>query len=202
MTIHKNQRNQHQKLTSRETVIQEGLHFLEGTHIQSICKLCISKGGSCCTGCMHLKNGSGCQLRNTSCTAWLCGFLKYLLYEAELLENWTSFWERVPGQDYRKDYTPSAFYINKQLMPLNISELGKALTEDLNELANLHLGEPDYIIRLREEIDKDLIYMRVWRHTPEKTKTAKAHLKRLTKDLTRFHLAIEQYHQSNYQEEL
>jgi hypothetical protein len=202
MTLHKSQYNQSQKLTTRETVIQEGLNFLDGFHIESICHLCISKGGSCCTGCKQLKNGVGCQMRNTSCTAWLCGFLKYLLYEAELLENWTSFWERVPGQDYRKDYTPVAFYINKQLRHENISRLGKALTEDLNELANLHLDNPDYIIQLREEIDKDLIYIRIWKHTPEKTQKARAHLQLLTKDLYRFHLAIEQYHQSSFREEL
>jgi hypothetical protein len=202
MIKHKSNHSQSQKLTTRETVIQEGLNFLDGFHIESICHLCISKGGSCCSGCKQLKNGIGCQLRNTSCTAWLCGFLKYLLYEAELLENWTSFWERVPGQDFRKDYTPAVFYMNKQLKQENISRLGKALTEDLNELATMHLDNPDYIIQLREEIDKDLLYIRIWKHTPEKTIKARAHLQLLTKDLSRFHLAIEQYHQSSFREEL
>jgi hypothetical protein len=88
---------------------------MKGTGADLLCKLCISSGGSCCGGCKQLKPRSGCQQRNTSCTAWLCGFLKYLLYEADLLENRTSFWKQVPGQDFREDQTPPYFAIRKQL---------------------------------------------------------------------------------------
>jgi hypothetical protein len=42
MTLHKSHYYQSQKLTTREAVIQEGLNFLDGFHIESICHLWIS----------------------------------------------------------------------------------------------------------------------------------------------------------------
>ena len=75
------------KTMSRQTVIKIGVNTLREVGADYICKVCITNGGSCCNGCRHLANGIGCQQRNTSCTAWLCGFLKYLLYETGLLQE-------------------------------------------------------------------------------------------------------------------
>lgn len=73
-----------------------------------ICDVCIKSGNSCCQGCALLKDGIGCQKRNTSCTAWLCGLQKFYLNEIDLLDDWERLWEQVPGRYYRKDFTPES----------------------------------------------------------------------------------------------
>jgi hypothetical protein len=181
--------------TTKQIVIQTGLDFLEETGSSLLCKLCISKGGSCCGGCKQLKEGIGCQLRNTSCTAWLCGFLKYILYEAGLLEEWNSFWKQVPGQKYRTDKTPSFFVIRKQLKTGNLRFLSEALVEDLKDIAAQHTDKK-HIIYLREEIDNNLDRLKTWRHHPGIIEQIVSHLQTLTKDFHRFHQAIEQHRQT------
>lgn len=97
------------KNMSRQMVIEIGVDALNKVGSDLICKVCIVNSGSCCNGCRHLENGIGCKTRNTSCTAWLCGFLKLLLYTTELLKDWDDFWIQVPGQDFREDFTPEFF---------------------------------------------------------------------------------------------
>jgi hypothetical protein len=118
-------------INTRQQVIEKGLQFLTGVGANAICKVCISNGGSCCSDCSHLKEGEGCQSRNTSCTAWLCGFLKYLLYEVGLLSEWQDFWETIPGLDFRQDSTPSTFAVEKELTIPYLPAVGESFAKDL-----------------------------------------------------------------------
>ncbi len=91
---------------TRCQLIEYGLFIFKITGASSICDVCIDNGGSCCSGCQYLKEGIGCQRRNTACTAWLCGIQKFYFKEIGLLENWEEFWKQVPGQCFRADQTP------------------------------------------------------------------------------------------------
>lgn len=115
-------------------MIRKGLGFLTGVGCDSVCKVCISNGGSCCRTCDHLRDGEGCQKRNTGCTAWLCGFLKLLLYEAGLLSEWNDFWDQVPGRQFRQDETPSSFFVERWLNIPDLHMLGEALAKDIEEI--------------------------------------------------------------------
>lgn len=123
------------RLITKQKAIEAGLAFLHGAGADHICKVCIPSGGSCCLGCCSLKQGVGCQQRNTSCTAWLCGFLKFIFYEAGLITEWEAFWEQVPGQAFREDFTPSSFAVNQWLETPDVRFLSEAFAEDLQELA-------------------------------------------------------------------
>lgn len=179
-------------ISTRQLVIQNGLDYLEGTGADLICELCISKGGSCCNGCDKLIEGVGCQSRNTSCTSWLCGFLKYLLYEVELHQEWNSFWNQVPGKNYRMDNTPSLFVVRKMLKVQNLRFLSEALVADLKKIAANHPSK-DHIITIREEIDRNLIHLRVWKSNPEKILLAQRNIQILTMEFHHFQKAITEY---------
>ncbi len=142
------------QVVSRLMVIDQGIQYLQDMGADHVCKVCIANGGSCCSGCQHLTDGVGCQLRNTSCTAWLCGFLKYILYELGLLQEWYDFWDQVPGQDFREDFTPAFLNIHKPLVTYKIEALSQALAADLEQLSRTHFGI-NYIA-LREKIDKNI----------------------------------------------
>jgi hypothetical protein len=134
--------------------IEQGIQYLQHMGADHICKVCIHRGGSCCTGCRHLTNGIGCQLRNISCTAWLCGFLKYVLYEMGVLQEWNDFWDQIPGQDFRQDFTPAYIRIRQPLLSYNIEALSLALAADLEEIARTNVGMN--FVALRERIDKNI----------------------------------------------
>ncbi|WP_216624824.1 hypothetical protein [Paenibacillus foliorum] len=123
-------------MATKEEIIDHGLDYLREIGVEAICKVCIPNGGSCCKSCPYLKDRIGCQSRNTSCTAWLCGFQKYIFFELGLLEKWNSFWEQVPGQDFRRDFTPADVNISLWLDKPDprIRLVVDAFARDLEEL--------------------------------------------------------------------
>lgn len=180
------------RAVSRQMVIETGMNSLYQIGSEHICKVCVSNGGSCCSGCRHLSNRTGCQLRNTSCTAWLCGFLKYVLYETGLLEEWNDYWDQVPGKDYREDYTPEVFFVQRSLSMPDLRELSEALASDLKDLtrAQLPVG---YILTLREKLDHNIDKLLSSRHDPRKQSRLKRANKLLSCDFHRFHEALRDY---------
>jgi len=174
---------------NKQKVIEVGLEFLHGVGADYICKVCIPNGGSCCTGCRSLINEVGCQERNTSCTAWLCGFLKYIFYEAGLIVGWEKFWIQVPGRAYREDFTPDYFTVRNWLDTPKIRFLSEAFAEDLKELQpynNLF-----WMHEMKETLDRYIDNLLEFTD-PEIRRKNEKELKYLTKDFRRFHLAIEQ----------
>ncbi|PWK10297.1 hypothetical protein [Tumebacillus permanentifrigoris] len=121
--------------TTRADVIKWGLEYLDDAGTGAICTVCISTGGSCCAGCRHLTPGVGCQRRNTSCTSWLCGYLLFIFHELGILADWYSFWKQVPGIDFRQDFTPSEFPIEKWIDKRNLKILTAAFSQDLQEVS-------------------------------------------------------------------
>lgn len=140
-------------VASRKYLIDYGMRTLDGLGAGHICKVCIQKGGSCCRSCNHLINGVGCQNRNTSCTSWLCGYLKLLFYKAELIKDWNTFWDEVPGIDFRKDYTPPLIKLTMHFDVPIMSELGEALAKDLKNKLSQDKDNLDFII-MASELDE------------------------------------------------
>lgn len=174
---------------TKQEVIEIGLHYLEGVGSDAICRVCIPNGGSCCEGCRSLADGVGCQLRNTSCTAWLCGFLKFVYYEAGLLQGWMTFWGQVPGQDFREDFTPSRFHVEQWLKTPDIRFLSEALAEDLLEQKDEN--DPYWLIEIKETFDQYIDEIMDF-DDPEVTRSVKKELAYLTKDFRHLHLAKKQ----------
>lgn len=96
----------------KEHLIQYGLKVFEEIGANEICSVCIRSGNSCCQGCEFLKDEKGCQKRNTSCTAWLCGLQKHYFKEIGLLDDWENFWTKIPGKLHREDVTPDFVKVN------------------------------------------------------------------------------------------
>ncbi len=182
------------KKVSKQKVIDLGLSSLHEIGADHICKVCISNGGSCCSGCRHLSNKVGCQLRNTSCTAWLCGFLKYVLYETGLLQKWNDFWDQVPGKDHRVDYTPEFFFIQQSLRMDYMRELSEALASDLQDLARTHITV-GFIFTLREKMDQNIDKFMSYNKEPAKQANIKRNIKILSSHFHRFHEALSDYRQ-------
>lgn len=184
------------KKVSKQAVIDLGMSSLHAIGSDHICNVCIANSGSCCNGCQHLANGSGCQLRNTSCTAWLCGFLKYVLYETGYLQEWYDFWNQVPGQDYRKDSTPESVFIQTSLHLPNMRELNEALASDLQELAQTHMTI-GFIITLREEMDQNLDRLMNSKNDRAKQARIKRKINIFSSYFHRFHRALKDYRQNH-----
>lgn len=186
-----------QSYMSRQTAIRIGLDALNAVGTTHICQVCISNGGSCCNGCRHLANGAGCQLRNTSCTAWLCGFLKYLLYETGLLQEWNDFWDQVPGLDYRGDYTPEHFFIERSLNVNHVYDIGKlseALAADLEEISREHIAI-GFIFTLQNKLDRIIDRLEDSKHDPEVQNRIRRNLNALSSPFQRFHILLRSYKQ-------
>ncbi|WP_138755155.1 hypothetical protein [Paenibacillus sinopodophylli] len=183
------------KLVSRISVIDEGMLTLHAWGADHICKVCIANSGSCCQDCGNLVDGVGCQLRNTSCTAWLCGFHKYLLYEVGQLEQWQAFWEQVPGQDYRKDFTPEQLHVSSALnRPQQTMEyLGEALAADLQDMERSHIAI-GIIITLREKLDKNIDQYQLEEKDHKRKMRIKRKIKVLSSDFQRFHFLLNKYY--------
>ncbi|WP_130616251.1 hypothetical protein [Cohnella abietis] len=181
---------------SKKMVLDLGMSYLEKMGSGHICKVCISYGGSCCSGCEHLSNGVGCTLRNTSCTAWLCGFLKFLLYETGHLQEWNDYWEQVPGQDHRMDFTPETFFIHKSLHVQSLGNLSEALAADLQELARTH-SAIGFIFTLREKIDRNIDQFIFYKDDPVKKNRLKRSIVNLSSPFHRFHIALNDYRAIN-----
>lgn len=182
------------KQVEREEVIALGLRYLQGIGAEHICKVCIAHGGSCCGGCIHLSDGLGCQARNTSCTAWLCGFLKYVMYEAGLLHEWNTFWEQVPGQDFRQDDTPTTFAMSAQLTVPEMQALGRALAEDLQHISDSHLAI-GFMITLREKLDRAFDLVDEVSHCKETRQWIRSNIDFLASDFQQFKATLAQYKQ-------
>ncbi|MBD3921662.1 hypothetical protein H8B09_23040 [Paenibacillus sp. PR3] len=178
---------------SRKAVIEIGVHALNEIGAGSICSVCIKYGGSCCIGCRHLVNGIGCTTRNTSCTAWLCGYLKYLLYATNQLEEWNGFWRQVPGQSYREDDTPEYVTVDKSLHLRSIAKLSEALAADLQELATKHpaIG---FIHTLRDKIDKNIDQLNHCKNDPKRRKRIERNIKALSSPFRRFQIELDECH--------
>jgi hypothetical protein len=174
---------------SKKLVIDLGMRYLQEMGSEQICKVCISHGGSCCSGCHHLSDGVGCKLRNTSCTAWLCGFLKYILFETGRLKEWNDFWDKVPGKDHRMDYTPEYFYIKKSLHVQTMKELSEALAADLKELVQTQTTS-GYILTLREKLDNNIDQFLYYKDDPAKRARLKRNITHLSSQFHRFHTAL------------
>lgn len=174
------------KKVSRQTVIHVGLEAMQDIGADPVCQVCIASGGSCCDGCRHLADGVGCRLRNTSCTAWLCGFLKLVLYETGHLQGWNDFWAQVPGQSFRVDFTPDYVFIKQPLYIPNRRELGQALAADLRELSQAQVD----IIALRESIDKAIDQLLYYKNDSRKRTKLQKTISRLTSPFHRFHSAL------------
>lgn len=106
----------------KDHLIQYGLSVFEEIGANEICRVCIRSGNSCCQGCEFLQEKEGCQKRNTSCTAWLCGLQKKYFKEIRLLDEWEKMWIEVPGKLHRGDRTPN---IVKVSTLLNIKHVNK-----------------------------------------------------------------------------
>ncbi|KQO17481.1 hypothetical protein [Paenibacillus sp. Leaf72] len=177
---------------SKQVVIDLGMASLQAIGSDHICKVCISNSGSCCSGCRHLSDRVGCQRRNTSCTAWLCGFIKYVLYETGYLQQWNDFWEQVPGQDFRVDYTPDSFSIHHSLKLPNMRSLSEALAADLQELAQTHIAI-GFILTLREKLDKNIDQFMFYHDEPAKQARIRKRIEFLSLPFERFHLALHDF---------
>ncbi|MFD3448893.1 hypothetical protein ACFDTO_30460 [Microbacteriaceae bacterium 4G12] len=148
---------------TREEVIQHGIRIFQSIGATHICDVCIRTGNSCCFACAHLKDESGCQCRNTACTAWLCGLQKFLFDQVGLLNEWESFWEQVPGQLFRKDRTPVKFKMSVSLSSENLDdEAGKLIANYLDSYVKQggDLGELErfldkmYTLQKLEELEQ------------------------------------------------
>ncbi|MGO4548575.1 hypothetical protein AB4Z29_27680 [Paenibacillus sp. 2TAB23] len=182
-------------LMSRISIIDNGMLTLQAWGADHICKVCIANSGSCCRDCRNLSDGVGCQLRNTSCTAWLCGFHKYLLYEVGQLEQWQAFWEQVPGQDYREDFTPEQLPIKKALQrpKQTMDHLGEALAADLQDMARSHIAI-GIILTLREKLDKNIDQFQLEEKDQKRKLRIKRKIKVLSGDFQRFHFLLNKYY--------
>jgi hypothetical protein len=116
--------------TKKEHLIQYGLKVFEEIGANEICSICIISGNSCCQGCEFLKETEGCQKRNTSCTAWLCGLQKLYFKEIGLLDTWEKLWAKIPGKLHRGDMTPDIVKVNKLLNVKHINKNAGKLMAD------------------------------------------------------------------------
>ena len=176
------------QLVTKHQAIDAGLGYLHGAGADHICKVCIPSGGSCCTGCSFLNNGVGCQQRNTSCTAWLCGFLKYIFYEAGLITEWESFWDQVPGQQFREDATPPSFVVDRMLESPKIRFLSEAFAEDLKE--QIAGNYPYWVLEIKETLDR-YVDMLMDYTDPEIKRKIEKKLRYVLKDFKNLQLALE-----------
>lgn len=180
------------KRVSRQWAIDTGMQNLQAIGSDHLCKICIANGGSCCYGCEHLVNNVGCQQRNTSCTAWLCGFLKYMLYELKLFQDWHRFWDQVPGQAFRVDFTPEYFTVRGSLSSPNVRHLSNALASDLKEMSQKHIT-PGFILTLREKLEKNLDRLVFFQKDSKQQTKVKRNIQILSSHFYRFKAALSDY---------
>ncbi|TCN19744.1 DNA mismatch repair protein [Mesobacillus foraminis] len=114
----------------KEHLIQYGLKVFEEIGADEICSICIRSGNSCCHGCEFLKDKEGCQKRNTSCTAWLCGLQKHYFKDIGLLDDWEKFWTEIPGKLHRGDVTPECVKVNTFLKVKHLNKNSGKLMAD------------------------------------------------------------------------
>lgn len=184
-------------LISRQNTIEQGVAAFNELGMNHICKVCIANSGSCCHDCLHLRDGIGCQKRNTSCTAWLCGFHKYFLYEIDQLKHWNEYWKQIPGQQYREDFTPEMVKLKQPLHmdTLNVEHLAEELAYDLQEIAHTHLTR-GFILTLREKLDNNIDQLLDGDYDDKKRAVLRRKIKVLSSPLYRFQSALADYRES------
>jgi hypothetical protein len=131
-----------------------------------------------------LNDGVGCQQRNTSCTAWLCGFQKFIFYQAGLINEWNTFWEQVPGQGYRQDSTPSEFTIDNWIEAPDIRHLTEAFALDLEEQRRIQFY-PFWIFELKDSLDRYVDQILACKD-PHKIKKIERKISKLTYEFYRY----------------
>jgi hypothetical protein len=114
----------------KEELIQYGLEVFEEVGANEICNVCIKSGKTCCHGCEFLKENEGCQKRNISCIAWLCGLQKHYFKEIGLLEEWEKLWTKIPGKLHRRDATPDIVMVKRLLKVKHINKNSGKLMAD------------------------------------------------------------------------
>ncbi|RID86225.1 DNA mismatch repair protein [Peribacillus asahii] len=138
----------------KEHLIQYGLKVFEEIGANEICSVCIRSGNSCCRGCEFLKDGEGCQKRNTSCIAWLCGLQKHYFEEVGLLDDWEKLWAKVPGKLHRRDVTPDIVKVNTLLKVKHINKnSGKLMADKFN----IFIGNGGNLEKLEERLQHDFV---------------------------------------------
>ncbi|WP_131012873.1 hypothetical protein [Paenibacillus thalictri] len=120
--------------------------------------------------------------------------MKFFLYETGLLREWNDFWDQVPGQDYREDFTPEVFYVTKSLHLPDLRNLSEALATDLHELAKSHIAI-GFILTLREKIDKHIDQLNECQHDRKKKAKLKRNIKMLSSPFHRFQKELHEYRQ-------
>lgn len=147
----------------KEEIIAYGLAVLQSIGAHHICRVCIENGNSCCRGCEFLEEGIGCQKRNTSCTAWLCGLQKFFLHEIGLLKEWESMWDQVPGQCFRRDETPHMVSVDKLITYKTEDEkIAKLIAEKLE----IFVEEGGSIAKLESKLGFDFEMKKINKYHP------------------------------------
>jgi len=178
-------------IAGKQEIINEGLDYLHAIGTEEICRVCISYGGSCCKGCRYLKENEGCQLRNTSCTAWLCGFQQYLFLELGLLDHWEEFWNQIPGQDFRRDHTPATVTVTRSLDKPDprIKKISAAFARDLEAWCR---REHSNISLLNYTLDSHILKLSMHRDS-EVTRFVLKRLKAVMRDFKQFKAEKDMY---------
>ncbi|WP_218090263.1 hypothetical protein [Paenibacillus solanacearum] len=110
------------------------------------------------------------------------------------MNTWYDFWDQVPGQDFRVDFTPEVMNVTKPLQLPQLHRLSEALAADLHELARSHIAI-GFILTLREKIDKQLDELEHCRHSRHKTNQVKRNIRILSSPFHRFHKELDEYRQ-------
>ncbi|WP_378082131.1 hypothetical protein [Cohnella suwonensis] len=108
------------------------------------------------------------------------------------MEEWNDYWEQVPGQDHRMDFTPATFYIKKSLHVRDLTDLSQALAFDLKELSQTHIAI-GFILTLREKLDRYIDQYMYFSNDPAKQKILKTHISQLSSSFPYFHEALVAY---------
>ncbi|WP_168123166.1 hypothetical protein [Paenibacillus sp. HB172176] len=119
------------------------------------------------------------------------------MYEMNFLDDWNAFWDQIPGQDYREDYTPELVSVTQPLPQADpaIARLGEALAADLQEIerSNIAIG---FILTLREKLDKYMDQLLHSRLDYKKQLRLQRKIKSLTIGFSRFHRELNQYRET------
>ncbi len=106
--------------------------------------------------------------------------------------EWYDFWDQVPGQDYREDFTPEVFFMDKSLNLPDLRQLSEALAADLEEIANAQIAI-GFIITLREKIDNKIDQLNDYNHDPKRQKQIKRSIEMLSIPFYRFQRKLSDY---------
>jgi len=105
-----------------------------------------------------------------------------------LITEWESFWDQVPGQQFREDTTPPSFVVDRMLESPKIRFLSEAFAEDLKEqIANNY---PYWVLEIKETLDR-YVDMLMDYTDPEIKRKIEKKLRYVLKDFKNLQLALE-----------